>query len=82
MNNKTRAEYIAEWKSSGLSKTEYCKEHGIQYGTFQSWIRKVKSEKVEWQPISIAEEREELRNFFELRVEENWKIEINLRFRI
>jgi hypothetical protein len=80
-NNKTKEEHIANWESSGLSKTEYCREAGIHYSTFQSWIRKESPKKVEWKPISIQEEKEEPRSIFELRIGENWKLEIDLRLR-
>ena len=75
--------HIEDWKSSGLSKVEYCKENRIHYGTFQSWIRKSNPDKVvEWKPIAISEEPEESENFFEFRIGENWKLEINLRIRL
>jgi hypothetical protein len=81
-NNKTKEEHIANWESSGLSKTEYCKANGIHYNTFQSWIRKERPKKVEWKPVSIQEEKEEPRSIFELRIGDNWKLEIDLRFRL
>ena len=81
-NQKTREEHITNWESSGLSKTKYCRDNGIHYSTFQSWIRKESPKKVEWKPISIQEEKEESKSFFELRIGENWKIEINLRIRL
>jgi len=80
-NNKTKEEHIAKWESSGLRKTEYCREAGIHYGTFQSWVRKISPKKVEWKPISIQEEKEEPGSIFELRIGENWKLEIDLRLR-
>ncbi len=80
-NNKIKEEHIVNWESSGLSKTEYCKANGIHYSTFQSWIRKISPKKVEWKPILIQEDKEELRSIFELHIGENWKIEIDLRLR-
>ena len=81
-NNKTKEEHIDDWKSSGLSKIEYCRNSGIHYSTFQSWIRKESPKKVAWKPIQIREETEESKNFFELRIGENWKLEIDFRFRL
>ena len=80
-NKKTREEHITNWESSGLSKTEYCRDNEIHYSTFQSWIRKISPKKVEWKQISIQEEKEESKSIFELRIGENWKIEIDFRFR-
>jgi hypothetical protein len=48
---------------------------------FQSCIRKERPKKVEWKPVSIQEEKEEPRSIFELRIGDNWKIEIDLRLR-
>lgn len=80
-NKKTKEEYIVDWKLSGLSKAEYCREKGIHYSTFQSWIRKESLKRVEWKPISIQEDKEELKSFFEFRIGEDWKIEVDLRLR-
>jgi hypothetical protein len=80
-NDKTKEDHIDDWKSSGLSKTEYCRDNGIHYSTFQSWIRKGSPKKVEWKSISIQEEKDESTNIFELRIGENWRLEIDLRLR-
>lgn len=81
-NQKTRKEHVADWESSGLSKTEYCRDNGIHYSTFQSWLRKESPKKAEWKSILIQEDKEESKSFFELRIVENWKIEIDLRIRL
>ena len=79
---KTKEEHIVDWESSGLSKAEYCRRTGLRYKTFQKWKRKDIPEKVEWKPIPIRDEPEESKSFFELRIGDNWKIEIDLRFRL
>lgn len=44
MTNEERQEYwgmvIEEFQSSGISKTEYCKNNGIAFSTFQYWYKK------------------------------------------
>jgi hypothetical protein len=76
-NKKTKEEHIANWESSGLSKAEYCRRTGLRYKTFQKWKRKEKLENIEWKSISIQEES---KNIFELRLGQDWKLEINFRF--
>ena len=85
--NKTRAEHVETWKSSGLTRVEYARRHGLNYGTFKGWVyeRNKNPQKIEWKPVKIKEEVEEpedTENFFELRFGENWKLEINLRIRL
>lgn len=31
------SERIAEWETSGLSQSTFCKQHGLVYGTFIYW---------------------------------------------
>ena len=86
-NNKTRAEHVDAWKTSGLTRTDYARKHGLNYGTFKGWVyeRNKNPQKIEWKPIKIREElkeAEDTENFFELRFGENWKLEINLRIRL
>jgi hypothetical protein len=38
-NTKEREKHIQEWKKSGLSKTAYAKQHGINRTTFYRWFR-------------------------------------------
>jgi hypothetical protein len=80
-NKKTKEEHIADWESSGLSKAEYCRRTGLNYKTFQKWKRKEIPEKVDWKPIQIKEDPKESKSIFELRLSENWKLEINVRFK-
>lgn len=46
-NNKKRSErfwqkHIAEWETSGLSKSEYARNHGINKNTFYTRVSKAK----------------------------------------
>ena len=34
-----RRELVAEYRASGLGQTAYCREHGINLGTFCQWLR-------------------------------------------
>ena len=34
-----RAHHIRAWRGSGLSKTEYCRQNGLQLSTFYRWSR-------------------------------------------
>lgn len=81
-NKKTREEHIADWESSRLSKSEYAKKNGLAYSTFKGWVYRKEAERVDWKPISIQEDKEESKSFFELRIGDNWKIEIDFRFRL
>ncbi|MBK8393848.1 MAG: hypothetical protein IPL26_01190 [Leptospiraceae bacterium] len=80
-NKKTKEEHISDWELSGLSKAEYCRRTGLRYKTFQKWKRKENPKKVDWKPIQIHEELEESKSIFEIRLSDNWKLEINVRFR-
>ena len=48
--NKTRAEHVETWKSSGLTRVEYARRHGLNYGTFKGWVyeRNKNHQKIEW----------------------------------
>ena len=42
--NKTRKEYsqiIDQWRSSGLTRQEFCRENQYNFSTFDGWLRKV-----------------------------------------
>jgi len=86
--NKTRAEHIEAWKVSGLTRVDYARRHGINYGTFKGWVydREKNPKRLEWKPIRIREdakeETEEPESFFELRLGGKWRIEIKLRIRL
>ncbi|MCC6274551.1 MAG: hypothetical protein IT569_01710 [Leptospiraceae bacterium] len=76
--NKTRAEHLEAWKASGLTRVDYARKFGINYGTFKGWVYECAKDpqKVKWKPIKIKEEKEEpedSKNFFEIRLGENWK---------
>jgi hypothetical protein len=36
--------HIADYKSSGLSQSEYAKQHGLVDATFKNWIQKLRRE--------------------------------------
>jgi hypothetical protein len=86
--NKTRAEHVEAWKTSGLTRADYARKNRINYGTFKGWVyeRNKNPQKMEWKPIQIkdAEKEEEFEDsgsFFELRLGGRWRLEINLRVR-
>jgi len=81
-NKKTKDEHMADCAISGLSKAEYCRQNGIRYQTFMNWQQKTNERSIEWNPIQIEEEEDKIGNYFELRILENWKFEINLRIRL
>lgn len=35
----TRKAHVAAWKTSGLSKAEYSREHGLSDKTFSRWVK-------------------------------------------
>jgi len=86
--NKTRAEHVEAWKTSGLTRVDYAGKHGINYGTFKGWVynREKNPKQIEWKPIKIKteeiEEPTESKSFLELRIGGKWRIEINLRIRL
>ncbi|HNF63853.1 MAG TPA: hypothetical protein PLJ29_02065 [Leptospiraceae bacterium] len=83
--NSEKQEHIRNWKRSGRTKAEYCREHGIKYMTFMNWVKKeaVSESAAGWQEIGIIEEKKECseRMFFSVRILEGWNIELIFRFR-
>ena len=78
--NKTKIEHLQSWMHSGKTQSEYCREHGLKYSTFQNWKRKNKSAHVNWQPIVIKEEEKEVeRNIFSFHIGSDWKVSIEVR---
>ena len=52
-----RQQHIDAWNQSGLSQQDYCKQTGINYYTFNSWITKMHmkpSGAVKFMPVEIA----------------------------
>ena len=42
MKRKTKADrlgHVQAWRGSGLSRPEYCRTHGLSYGTFMTWFK-------------------------------------------
>jgi len=33
---------MAEWRASGLSQAEYCRQRGIKYGQFTDWMQRIR----------------------------------------
>lgn len=44
INKAQQLKYILECRNSGLTDYQWCKEHGIQPGTFYNWVSKLKKE--------------------------------------
>jgi hypothetical protein len=38
---------VERWKESGMTKTEFCRQEGINRGTFATWWRRYKAQIVE-----------------------------------
>ncbi len=66
LSKKTRSEkrahwkkLLLDWKISGLSQADFCKQHNIAYGSFSWWRRRLKSCKPELEsaptmiPVSV-----------------------------
>lgn len=57
-SQEQRNQFIQEWQESSLSQKAFAEKHGINYGTFHSWVKKkgqdVKFEKPGFVPISIT----------------------------
>lgn len=34
-----RLAYVQSWRSSGLSRPQYCRKHGLKYATFMGWCK-------------------------------------------
>lgn len=34
-----RLAHVQSWRSSGLSRPQYCRKHGLKYATFMSWCK-------------------------------------------
>lgn len=48
------AEQISNCRSSGLSVTEWCKEHGINVKTYYYHLRKLREKVCEQLPVAVA----------------------------
>ena len=38
--SEQRTQHLSDWKNSGLTQADYCKQHGIKYLTFNKWVYK------------------------------------------
>jgi hypothetical protein len=54
---KTR---ISEYKSSGLTQTEWCRRHNVSHRQLSYWLRKEKSIKstTQWLPVQLSHQEE------------------------
>ncbi len=39
-SKKDKASILAEWRSSGLSQSEFCRNHSLSPSTFYTWLKK------------------------------------------
>lgn len=68
------AQIIRECQSSGVSNTEYCRQHGISEKTYYYWMRKLQKEAIDSKPQLAA---------LENRItEESGKDMLHIRFRV
>ena len=44
--SETRQIHIEAWQTSGMSQAPYCREHGLNTGTFGNWVRKHRAGRV------------------------------------
>ena len=82
--NEIKKKHVDLYKKSGLSKTEYCRLKDLKRSTFQTWYSKyetVKKENIKlndsWKTLELIETESDI---FELKISDNFKIELNLRF--
>ena len=47
LNWKARVALCKEWKKSGLSANEFCRQKGLTHSTFHSWCKKLKESDAE-----------------------------------
>lgn len=40
MTNKERKQYVEDWKNSGKSKANFCRQQGLNYATFRRWTKR------------------------------------------
>ena len=46
--------HLAAWRSSGLSQTKFCHQHGLTYSTFLYWRSRLKEAPLDREPISFV----------------------------
>ena len=45
---RTRAEWaalVSEWETSGLTRSVYCRKHGVKFSTFDYWNKQLRVDK-------------------------------------
>jgi transposase-like protein len=48
-----RQSHIENWKQSGLSMSEYCRQKGLSLSNFSSWAQKHNKSQATFKPISV-----------------------------
>ena len=85
MKKNDRIEHIRNWEKSGLSKIDYCRQNQLNYLTFMGWLRKYQIDlsgklKTDWIEIPKEESKISHGNYLQIRILEDWKFEIVIRF--
>lgn len=62
LNWKARIALCKEWKKSGLSANEFCRQKGLTHSTFHSWCKKLKESNAErnLEPIMLSNDTQDL----------------------
>ena len=50
-----RLAHVQSWQSSGLSRPQYCRKHGLKYATFMSWCKQELSTPVPEAGVVVTE---------------------------
>jgi hypothetical protein len=50
-----RDQHVARWKSTGMSRAAYCREHRIAYHTFLYWIKQSSAASLSTPPTGFIE---------------------------
>ncbi len=44
-SKKEKASIISDWRSSGLTQSEFCRQQSLSISTFHTWLRKSQGER-------------------------------------
>ena len=78
-----RKEYLARWRESGLSGSQFCKENNIRPATFYGWIKSEKQKQNKSKPVFVKLPVFEVskQNISEIIIEHGkWKIKLSTGF--
>jgi transposase-like protein len=53
-NVESRRAHVDKWKQSGLSMSEYCRQHDLAISSFSVWVQMNKNSSQEFKPITIT----------------------------